>query len=121
VSELFKGMHALAISTTLLSNLDLRSVISKWAGQLHHLNIHFANGSKYWYSGGGHGINSTVLADLSAHCPSLRSLRLAGRSYIFPLVDDANLLMLLNSATKVNCVVAKSSCLAVFSDVRVTF
>ena len=119
MSELFKGMHALAISTTLLSNLDLRSVISKWAGQLHHLSIHFA--SKYWYSGGGHGINSTVLADLSAHCPSLRSLCLAGRSHIFPLVDDTNLLMLLNSATKVNCVVAKSSCLAVFSDVRVTF
>ena len=96
--EQFKCLHTLGVSTALLSNLDLRSVVSKGAGQLRHLSIYFV--LKGWTSQ-GHGRTSTLLEDLSANCPNLQSLRLAGDSYAFPVIEDANLLTFLNNAKEV--------------------
>jgi hypothetical protein len=101
VLEQFKCLHTLGVSTALLSNLDLRSVISKGAGQLRHLSINFV--LKGWTSQ-GHGRTSTLLEDLNANCPNLQSLRLAGESYspyAFPVIEDANLLTFLNNAKEV--------------------
>jgi hypothetical protein len=73
-------------------------VVSKGAGQLRHLSIYFV--LKGWTSQ-GHGRTSTLLEDLSANCPNLQSLRLAGDSYAFPVIEDANLLTFLNNAKEV--------------------
>jgi hypothetical protein len=98
VLEQFKCLHTLGLGTALLSNLDLRSVVSKGAGQLRHLSINFV--LKGWLSQ-GHGRTSTLLEDLNANCPNLQSLRLAGDSYAFPVIEDANLLTFLNNAKEV--------------------
>jgi hypothetical protein len=41
VFEQFKGLHTLGISTQMLTNLELRKIISKSAVSIRHLSINF--------------------------------------------------------------------------------